>query len=91
VPSADSAEIAVRVQPRARRAEIAGIRGGAVLIRVQAPPVNGKANEAVCRLVAERAGLSRRSVSLLRGPRGRDKVLRVDGLSEAELLAKLGL
>jgi uncharacterized protein len=78
------ADLAIRVQPRAKRSEIAGERGGAVLIRVSAAPVDGKANEAVCRLIAERAGVPRSAVRIVRGESSRDKVVRIDGLSADE-------
>jgi len=78
-------DLAIRVQPRAKRTEVAGERAGAVVIRVSAPPVDGKANEAVCRLVAERAGVPRSAVRIVRGEGARDKRIRVDGLSEAQL------
>ncbi|TML78555.1 MAG: DUF167 domain-containing protein [Actinobacteria bacterium] len=74
------AQIKVRVQPRSRRSEIAGERAGAVLVRVTAPPVDGKANEALCRLIAKRAGVPRRAVEVVRGQSARDKVVSVDGI-----------
>jgi uncharacterized protein (TIGR00251 family) len=83
------AEVEVRVIPRARSDEIGGERGGRLLIRVTAPPVDGAANAALCRLVARRAGVPARRVSIVRGHASRDKVVRVDGLSEAELRASL--
>ena len=86
-----SARIKVRVQPRSRRSEIAGERAGAVLVRVTAPPVDGKANEALCRLIAERAGVPRRAVKVVRGQSARDKVVEVDGIELAALRAALGL
>ncbi len=52
------AELTVRLQPRARRTEIVGERGGVVVVRVTAPPVDGKANEALCRLIAKTAGVA---------------------------------
>ena len=85
----EAAEIAVRVQPRARRNEVAGERAGAVLIRVTAPPVDGKANAAVCALVAKAAGVAPSRVRVIRGESSRDKVLRVEGVSEAALRAAL--
>jgi uncharacterized protein len=75
------ADLAIRVQPRAKRTEIAGERGGAVVIRVSAPPVDGRANEAVTRLIAERLGVPRSAVHVVRGHGGRDKQIRVDVLS----------
>jgi hypothetical protein len=85
------AELRVRLQPRASRTEVAGEREGTVLIRVTAPPVDGRANDALCRLVAKLAGVGRTRVEILRGASSRDKVLRVDGVSDARLRAALGL
>lgn len=80
-----SGEITVRLTPRARTNEIAGERNGVLLVRVTAPPLDGRANAALCRLVAKRAGVGVRSVSVVRGATSRDKVVRVDGVSAAEL------
>lgn len=84
-----SAELTVRVTPRARRNEIAGERGGALLVRVTAPPVDGQANAALCRLIAKRAGVGVRSVSVVRGAGSREKVVRVEGISSEDLRAAL--
>jgi uncharacterized protein (TIGR00251 family) len=83
------AEVEVRVIPRARRDEIGEERGGRLLIRLTAPPVDGAANAALCRLVARRAGVPARRVSIVRGQTSRDKVVRVEGLTEAELRASI--
>jgi uncharacterized protein len=83
------AEIKVRVIPRARRDEIGGERGDLLLIRLTAPPVDGAANAALCRLVARRAGGPARRVSIVRGKTSRDKVVRVEGISGAELRASM--
>jgi uncharacterized protein len=85
------ADLRVRLQPRARREEIVGERGGAVLIRVTAPPVGGKANAALCALVAKAAGVAPSRVSVVRGHSARDKVLRVEGVEDAALRAALGV
>jgi uncharacterized protein len=77
------ARIAVRVTPRARKDEIAGERGGALVVRVTAPPVEGKANDAVRRLLAKRLGIAPGRVSVVRGASGRDKLVEIDGM-EAE-------
>lgn len=79
-PDRPAAEIAVRLQPRARRTEIAGQRGGALLVRVTAPPVDGKANQALRRLIAKRAGVALGRVSIVRGAASRDKLVRVEGI-----------
>ena len=83
------AEIDVRVIPRARRDEIGDERGGRLLIRLTAPPVDGAANAALCRLVARRARVPARRVSIVRGQTSRDKVVRVEGLTAAELRASM--
>jgi uncharacterized protein len=82
-------EIAVRVIPRAGRDEIAGERDGRVLIRLTAPPVEGAANAALCRLVARCAGVPARRVSIVRGQTSRDKVVRVEGMTADELRASM--
>ena len=84
-------ELRIRLQPRARRNEIVGEREGAVLIRVTAPPVDGKANDALRRLVAKKAGVAPSRVSVLKGHTARDKTLDVDGVDIAALRAALGL
>jgi uncharacterized protein YggU (UPF0235/DUF167 family) len=70
---------------------VVGERAGAVVIRVTAAPVDGKANAALCAFVARRAGVPRSRVSVVRGMTSRDKVVRVDGLEVAALRAALGL
>ena len=79
--------IAVRVQPRARQNEIAGEREGALVVRVTAPPVEGKANDAVCKLLAKRLGIARSRVSVVSGTGSRKKLVEVDGV-DAEALRR---
>jgi uncharacterized protein (TIGR00251 family) len=82
-------EIAVRVIPRSKRDEISGERDGRLLIRLTAPPVEGAANAALYRLVARRAGVPARRVSIVRGQTSRDKVVRVEGIAADDLSAVL--
>jgi uncharacterized protein len=82
------ADLTVRLQPRARRDEVVGERNGALVIRVTAPPVDGRANAALCRLVAKVAGVAPSRVEIVRGHTSRDKVVRVTGLDEQELRRK---
>jgi uncharacterized protein (TIGR00251 family) len=77
--------VALRVQPRSRKNEIAGERSGALLVRVTAPPVDGRANDAVCRLIAKRLGVPPGRVSILRGDSSRDKLVEVEGIDDDEL------
>lgn len=85
------AHITVRLRPRARRNAIEGERDGLLRVSVAAAPVEGQANAALCKLIAKRAGVARGRVSVLRGERSRDKVLRVEGLAPAKLRRALGL
>jgi uncharacterized protein (TIGR00251 family) len=81
--------VAIRVAARARADEVAGVRGDAVLVRVTAPPVGGKANEAVRKLLAKRLDVPRRSIRIARGASSRDKLVEVDGLESAQLRRRL--
>jgi uncharacterized protein (TIGR00251 family) len=81
----DGCEVVVRLQPRARANEIVGERDGALLVRVTAPPVAGRANDALCRLIAKRARVGVRRVSIVRGAAAREKVVRVEGVGAEEL------
>ena len=85
------AELKVRLQPRARRNAIVDERDGVLRVIVAAAPVDGQANAALCKLIAKRAGVARGRVSVVRGERSRDKVVRVEGLGRAEVRAALGL
>jgi uncharacterized protein (TIGR00251 family) len=76
----DSVSFAVRVQPRASRTAITGVLGDAIKIAVAAPPVEGKANEALVRFIAELLGIARSSVGIVSGEASRNKVVRVIGV-----------
>jgi uncharacterized protein (TIGR00251 family) len=84
-------DLAVRLQPRARRDEVVGVRDGRVVIRVTAPPVDGRANDALCRLIAKAAGVAPSRVTIVRGHTAREKVVRVEGVDERSLRAALGV
>jgi hypothetical protein len=85
------ADLTVRLQPRARRNAILDERDGVLRVSVAAAPVDGLANAALCKLLAKRAGIARGRVSVIRGERSREKVVRVEGLSLGELRSALGL
>jgi uncharacterized protein len=74
-----SAELRVRVTPRAHADEITGERDGTLLVRVRAPPEDGRANAAACQLIAKRAGVRASAVTVVRGLRSQEKVLRIEG------------
>lgn len=85
-----TAKVSVRVQASARRDEFVGTREGVLLVRVSAPALESRANRAVCRLLAKRLGVAPSSVRIVRGQRGRDKLIQVDGVDQATLDAALG-
>jgi hypothetical protein len=86
-----SARISVRVRASARRNELAGTNQGALLVRVAAPALDGRANRSLCRLLAKRLGVARSSVTIVRGERSRDKLVQVEGINQATVDAALGL
>jgi uncharacterized protein (TIGR00251 family) len=69
----------VHVQPRTSRSEIVGLHGAALKVRLQAPPVEGAANEALVSLLAERLNVPRRAVRVVAGATSRSKMVEVDG------------
>ena len=81
----------VRVVPRARRTEISGRRGDAVLVRLAAPPVDGAANEALIAFLSERLGIPQRRIVIARGAAGRNKTIAIDGLTPVEIASRLGI
>jgi len=76
--------------PNAPRNEIVGWLGTALKVKVHAPAVEGKANDELIDFLAEKLGVHRRSVTLLRGDKSRQKVVQIDGLDAAELKIRLG-
>lgn len=75
-PGADGgSELTLHVQPGASKSELAGLHGDALKLRIQAPPVEGAANKAVIAFIAERLGLAKRDIKLLRGDSSRRKTV----------------
>lgn len=75
----------VRLQPRASRDEIAGAHGGALKIRVQAPPVDGAANDALIALLAVRFAVPRRDVRIVSGTTSRTKRVEIHGVTRSQV------
>lgn len=95
-PSKDGTEgagtdvvLRLSVQPGAGRAAVVGRHGDALRIRVAPPPADGRANEAVVRLVAELVGVPERDVELVSGQRSRQKRVRLAGVDPAEVGRRL--
>lgn len=85
---AEALTIEVRVTPRASRDEVVGMRGGVLAVRVSAPPVDDAANRALVKLLAKRAGVPRSRVRIVRGERGRRKLVAIEGVGP-EILARM--
>lgn len=81
----------VRVIPRARRTELAGTRQNALLVRLAAPPVDGAANEALVRFLADALGVSTRAIRIASGEKGREKRIVITGLRTADVRSRLGV
>lgn len=84
-----SARLVVHVQPRAKKSELAGRHGDAIKVRLQAPPVDGAANEELVRFLAESLGVARRAITIVGGLTSRRKTVEIEGLGAADLAARL--
>ena len=85
------ARLKLHVTPGAREDGLAGWQGNSLHVRVRARPEKGLANEAALRLLAGRLNVPRSRLALVRGATSRDKLIEVEGLSDDELRARLGL
>jgi len=83
------ATFSVRVQPRASKTAITGTVGDAVKISLSAPPVDGRANDALVEFFSEVFSVPRGAVQVVTGERSRNKVIRIGGRTAAELQQKL--
>ena len=84
------AQLSIRLTPRAARERGAPPPRGGVGAPVTAPPVGGAGHEGLCRLVARAAGVAPSRVSVVRGQRGREKVVRVEGVDAAAVRERVG-
>jgi uncharacterized protein len=83
--------LAIKAIPNAPRSEIVGWLGEALKIKIHAPPVEGRANDALCEFLADALDLPRRAITVLRGDTSRQKVVRIDGLALIEVKSRLGV
>lgn len=84
-----SARVPVRLRPRGRGDALLGFEDGVLRARVSAPPVDGRANRALCRLIAARVGVAPSRVSVVGGAKSRDKVVEVESIDAAVLAERL--
>ncbi len=87
--TAAGATFSVKVHPRAKKDAISGVVGDALKVSLTAPPVEGKANEACIRFFAEVLGVPRSSVTIAAGEASRNKLIRVSGLTAAQVEERL--
>ena len=90
-PADGGVRLRVRVQPRASRSEIAGVHGDELRIRLQAPPVDGAANEALVRFLADALGAPRSAVEIVSGLASRSKTVVIRGVAEADAARRLAI
>jgi uncharacterized protein len=81
--------IRVHVIPNAKTDQVVGKHGDAIKIKLRAPAVEGRANTALREFLAEKLSIPQRAIVLDRGERSRDKVIRIDGLGEADIRRRL--
>jgi uncharacterized protein (TIGR00251 family) len=86
-----STTIRIRLTPRSARDDVLGFEGDVLRARVTAPPVEGRANEALLRLLSDALGVAKSSLCIVRGQRSREKLVAVEGLDAAELRRRLEL
>ena len=79
----------IRVIPRAKRSAVDGERGGAILIRLAAPPVDGAANAALIEFLADALALPRRQIAIVSGEKSRDKRVQIVGLDQTAVRERL--
>jgi uncharacterized protein (TIGR00251 family) len=79
----------VVARPRSRQSRVAGVRQGALVVQLAAPPVDGAANAELVATLAGVLGVARRDVAIVRGDASRNKLVEVRGITEPELRARL--
>jgi uncharacterized protein (TIGR00251 family) len=79
----------VYLQPKSSKNEIVGRYRDGIKIKVTAPPIEGKANEALIRFLAKEFGISPSCIEIIKGHRSREKTLRISGALDQELVKKL--
>jgi uncharacterized protein len=85
--SAEEASVtfSIRIQPRASKNEIMRMNDGRLKIRLTAPPVDGAANEALVKFLADQLNVSRSQLEIVSGHTGREKIIKVNGMTDSEV------
>ena len=82
-------DLEIKVIPRAGRSGFAGLRDGALLVRLAAAPVDGAANDELIALIAKTLRIPKRDVTIVSGERSRSKRIRIAGIDREQVLSKL--
>lgn len=85
----DGVILSLHIQPGAKKTEVVGLHGDALKIRLAAPPVDGKANEALLAFIAQKVGVGKTALELVSGQTSRAKRVRVGGVATLAILANL--
>ena len=83
--AAVSATLTIRIQPRAAKNEIIMTDNGGIKIRLTAPPVDGAANESLVKFLSDILSIAKSGVEIVSGHTSREKVVRINGMTEAEV------
>lgn len=86
-----SCTLELKVIPNAPRNEVAGWLGDALKVKIHAPALEGRANDALLDFLAEQLGVPRRDVTLLRGDKSRRKVVQIAQLAAPEVRRRLAI
>jgi uncharacterized protein (TIGR00251 family) len=84
------AALSIRVTPRARKSEVGGIReDGTLRIRIQEPPVEGKANRALIAFLSKVLGVRKNQIEIVAGQKGLDKIVAIEAMTAAEVESRI--
>jgi uncharacterized protein (TIGR00251 family) len=86
-----NARLAVKVTPNAGRNQIAGLKDGVLQVKIAAPPEKGKANKELTDFLAEKLGVKKSTISIIKGQTSRHKTILIAGISGEELLKRLSV
>ena len=89
--TAHGAQFALRVQPRASRNAFAGVMGDAIKLAITAPPVDGKANQAVVEYLSDVFRVPKSNIVIVSGETGRNKLIAIRGMTAEQVMKVLGV
>jgi uncharacterized protein (TIGR00251 family) len=87
----DRVRISVRAKPRSSKAGVEGMKEGALVVRVTAPPIDGKANDEIVEVLAKHFGLKKSDIAWISGERSKNKILELRGVTAEAFERRLGI